>query len=175
MVELSVIRDLVAIFGVIAGLTYYVLTVRNAQRTRELTLMAQEQAVETRQAQLFWQLTDKFTSKDGLDHMRVLGEATWSSYEEWLEKYQNDVEYSNAYSWLATIFNSRGVLLREGLLNVRLVALIASGPTLYWWEKHKDVIYNERKRRNNRRFCSEWEYSYNSLVKYLEEHPELKT
>lgn len=34
MVELSTIRDLVTIFGVIAGFTYYVLTVRNANRAR---------------------------------------------------------------------------------------------------------------------------------------------
>jgi hypothetical protein len=32
MFELSVIRDLVAIFGVIAGLTYYALTVRNQKK-----------------------------------------------------------------------------------------------------------------------------------------------
>jgi hypothetical protein len=33
MVELSVIRDLLAIFGVIAGFSYYVLTVRNANHS----------------------------------------------------------------------------------------------------------------------------------------------
>ena len=75
--------------------------------------------------------------------------------------------------------NGRGVLLREDLLDVRLVALIegvrARGPTVYWWEKHKDVIYCERERLGNSRYCSEWEYSYNSLVKYLKEHPELAT
>ena len=133
--------------------------------------------LETRQAQLFWQLTDKFSSKEGLDYLRVLGEATWSSHEEWLEKYKNDIKYDNAYRWLATILNCRGVFLREDLLDVRLLALIESvrerGPTIYWWEKHRDVIINERKRLNNRRYCSEWEYSYNLLVKYLEEHPEL--
>jgi len=29
MIELSVVRDLVAIFGVMAGFTYYAVTVRN--------------------------------------------------------------------------------------------------------------------------------------------------
>jgi hypothetical protein len=32
LVELSTIRDLVAIFGVVAGFSYYVLTVRNAKK-----------------------------------------------------------------------------------------------------------------------------------------------
>jgi hypothetical protein len=92
---------------------------------------------------------------------------------------QNDVEYDNAFRWLATMLNVRGALLREDLFGHRLVALIEGvrrrGPTIYWWEKHKDVIYCERERLNNRRYCSEWEYSYNSLVKYLDEHPELST
>ncbi len=49
MFELSVVRDLVAIFGVIAGFGYYVLTVRNNQEN-------QRQQLETRQAQLYMQV-----------------------------------------------------------------------------------------------------------------------
>ncbi len=164
------------------GVIYYIFIMRNSQRTRELTLQsqeltrkAQEQALETRQAQLFNQLTDKFSSKEGLDYLRVLGEANWSSYEEWLEMIRNDVEYIDAYRWLYTVFNSRGVLLSEGLLDIRLIALMASGPSIYWCEKYQDVIYNERKRLNDSRHCSAREHSVKLLVKYLEEHPELKT
>ena len=53
-----------AIFGVLAGFTYYVITVRNAQRVRELTLKAQEQSLETRQTQLFMQIYSEISSKD---------------------------------------------------------------------------------------------------------------
>jgi hypothetical protein len=165
MVELTTLFGLAETLAIIIGVIIALQQLRDIKQTREIEL-------GTRQAQLFWQLTDKFTSKEGLDYLRVLG-ATWSSHEEWLERCRNDVEYNKAYRWLTTIFNSRGVLLREGLLDVRLVALMASGPTIYWWEKYQDVIYNERERMNYRRYCSEWEYSYNLLVKYLEEHPEL--
>jgi hypothetical protein len=48
MIEISMVRDLVAIFGVLAGFTYYVLTVRNSQKMQKMQL-------ETRQAQLFMQ------------------------------------------------------------------------------------------------------------------------
>ena len=41
MIELSVIRDLVAIFGVIAGFSYYVVTVRNQNRARQAQLFMQ--------------------------------------------------------------------------------------------------------------------------------------
>jgi hypothetical protein len=46
MIELSVVRDLVAIFGVIAGFIYYVLTVRDNQKNQQMQL-------ETRQAPAF--------------------------------------------------------------------------------------------------------------------------
>ncbi|MCJ7732368.1 hypothetical protein MUP51_08640 [Candidatus Bathyarchaeota archaeon] len=57
MVELSVIRDCIAIFGVLAGFSYYVLTVRATRRNQDLQL-------ETRQTQLFMYLYDKWSSED---------------------------------------------------------------------------------------------------------------
>jgi hypothetical protein len=44
---------------------------------------------------------------------------------------------------------------------------------LYWWEKHRNIVYKERERRNDQTYCGSWEYFYNELVKYLDEHPEL--
>ncbi len=46
MIELLVIRDLVTIFVVIAGLSFYVWTVRNAQKSQQM-------AEQNRQIQLF--------------------------------------------------------------------------------------------------------------------------
>ena len=118
------------------------------------------------------QLMDKYTSKEGLENLRVIRRATWSSYEEWLEL-RRDEEYYKAYNWLANIYDGVGALLREGLLNVRMVALVDAKYIIWDWEKYKDVIYNQRKRDNDRRYRSEWEYLYNTIMKYLEEHPEL--
>jgi hypothetical protein len=128
---------------------------------------------QTRQAELYMRMLDKSMSQEGLDNMRVLGNATWSSYEEWLEKYHSNAEYRKAWSWLLQLYEAIGVCLRLGLVDIKLLALHGVNSHIYWWEKHKDLIYNERKRRNNRRYRSQWEYLYNELVKYLEEHPEL--
>jgi hypothetical protein len=57
MIEISIIRDLVAIFGVIAGFSYYVLAVRATRKNQELTL-------ETRQAQLFMQLYNRWSDPE---------------------------------------------------------------------------------------------------------------
>ncbi len=164
---------------VLTGLTlsiaaiYYTLTLRYTRRNQELTLKAQEQALETRQAQIFRNTIDKAFSKEGLDHFRVLRNATWSSYEEWLELRRDDSEYDTAYFWLSHLYEGIGTSVRLGHADIKLVAYCMPGDHLRWWESYRDVVYGERKRLNDRRYRSEWEYLYNELVKYLEEHPEL--
>jgi hypothetical protein len=38
MIEISIIRDIIACFGVLAGFSYYVLSVRNQYKTRQAQL-----------------------------------------------------------------------------------------------------------------------------------------
>jgi len=86
----------------------------------------------------------------------------------------NDVEYYMAFQYWADCFESAGIYLREGMFDIKLWAIRAASGTIWWWERHREVIYNERKRRNDRRYLDMWEYAYDQLMKYLEEHPELK-
>ena len=85
----SMIRDLVAIFGVIAGFSYYVLTVRNAQRTRELTLKAQEHATETRETQIFMQLYQNLNNEDIYKKWAELVNQEKIEFNEYVEKYDS--------------------------------------------------------------------------------------
>jgi hypothetical protein len=66
-----------------------------------------------------------------------------------------------------------GALVREGLLNIRMVILVGARHIIDNWEKYEDVIYEMRVRVNDKRHRGEWEYLYNAIMKYLEEHPEL--
>ncbi len=68
-----------------------------------------------------------------------------------------------------------GVFVKEDLVDIKLMALLMAGSMRMSWEKHRDIIYEERKRMNYPRYASEWEYFYNELMKYMEEHPELAT
>jgi hypothetical protein len=111
-------------------------------------------------------------SEEGLEKAVIALVAEWSSYEEWLELIQNDREYRKAYYFIADSYNYLGILIEEGLGDIRLIAL-NYGTSLYFWETFRDMVYRERERRNNKRYCAMWEHFYNELVKYLEEHPEL--
>ena len=168
--------------GLAASIVYYANILNNANKTRELQLKAQELALknqelqlETRQAQLFMQMFSKASSKEGIESSKILSNANWTSHEEWLEKYQNDPEYAHALTTIVIIMEGLGVLIKENLVDIKLLALLMAGSIRMTWEKHRDIIYEERKRLNYRRYASEWEYVYNALMKYLQEHPELAT
>ncbi len=166
MIDMQSISIVSAAIGILIGVYNWIRKSSTAEKQRQTE-------IETRQAQLFMQLMDKCSSKEGIENLRVLGRATWSSYEEWLELRRDDIEYDTAYRWISMSYDGTGALLREGLLNVRIIALVATSMIIYHWEKHKDVIHNYRKRRNDRSYRGEWEYLYNTIMKYLEEHPEL--
>jgi hypothetical protein len=60
-------------------------------------------------------------------------------------------------------------------VDIRLVAELIAGTTRKFWEMHEPIIVEVRKLTEQPRFLSETEYLYNRLMKYMEEHSELKT
>ena len=136
MIELSMIRDLVAIFGVVAGFSYYVLTVRNAQRTQRLQL-------ETRQTQLFMHFTE------AISDLRVRGtwsevydEWSWTDYGDFMQRYGPD---ANPEAWMkfmaiAGVYETMGVLATHGSVDVKLIYDLQAGYPIRLWDKYEDVI-----------------------------------
>jgi len=174
MVELSVIRDLVAIFGVIAGLSYYVLTVRNNQRNQQLQL-------ETRQAQLFMPIYNKFSELDQMKLMNRLWSIKWIDYDDFVEKYgepfseEADTEvYASIWS-ACNYYEGIGVLVKRGLIESSLVDDLISGSIIRTWEEFGTIILEIRVRNNYPQMYEWFEYLYNEVKAIASnQHPELK-
>jgi hypothetical protein len=95
MVDLTyqMVLSTIQTVGILVGIIYYLTIMRNTQKTRELTLKAQEQALETRQAQLFMQWYNSFaaTTMD-FTSLDVFRDSHFRNAEEWLnlmEKNEN--------------------------------------------------------------------------------------
>ena len=151
--------------GLLVGIIYYVMTLQDTRKNQQMTL-------DTRQANLLTNVIDKWYNEEGLEYSLLLLDSEWSTHEEWLELIQNDREYRKAYYFLAEISNYIGTIVKENLVEIKLAAM-CYGANLYFWEKHRDIVYKERDRRNNKNYCAMWEHFYNELVKYLDKHPEL--
>ena len=173
--------------GILMGVYYYIMTIRTnqrnqeiAQKNQELTLKAQEQALETRQAQIFMQIFDQsYNDPSFIKAWYRYQKLQWNNIEDWERTLDPDdpegVLNREALGRVALYFEGLGVLVKENYVHIRLIALLMTGMVVTFWEKQIPIVDEARKLRNRARDLSEAEYLYNELMKYLEEHPELKT
>jgi hypothetical protein len=160
MFEIQAAYYMVAATGVLVAAIYYVLNMRAT--------------LQTRQAQLFMQLYDRLTFDIGEKFWGFL-DVDIKTAEEYLNKIKTDKEYARRVSILSRYHEGVSVLVRFGLLDIRYIAHLASWPTRVYWEKYKPIIGDVRRLMNAPRADIESEYLYHRLMKYIEEHPELKT
>lgn len=169
------IRDLVAIFGVIGGFTYYALTVRNAQRTRELTLKAQEQAIESRNTQFLIQMHKEITNEEGIKI--VFSDKTWDTFDEWWEMY-GPINNPDAFSkWFKMILahETIGLLLKRDFLDIEVIDDLMSGAILMTWDRYEAIIDGLRERYGYPQLQEHQEYLANEIRKIVKnQHPDFE-
>jgi hypothetical protein len=149
MIELSTIRDLVAIFGVIAGFTYYVLTVRNAQKSRQ-------------REQVFL----RFQSFD-MPYMRAVEDLMNQDWTGTYEDYMNHSPESKAnYNFLSTRYQQVGIMLKENMMDPDLLYQIFNPRFIMrFWEKIEKNIRSHREGNNHPTHLAAFEYLYNETKK----------
>jgi hypothetical protein len=166
MIELSTIRDLVAIFGVIAGFSYYVLTVRTSQKNQQMQL-------ETRQSQLFMQLFQYHIDKDRWKDRWMLTEMQWDDYDDFTRKYDSSVNienfaqrYNQWYFW-----EGMGLLLSKGLVDKEMIYHLLGGGfgVLSSWDKFGPVIKEMRVQLDQSELLFWFEYLANEMMRITEE------
>ena len=105
----SMIRDIVAIFGVIAGFTYYVITIRNQNQTRK--------------AQMLITLQKDFCDYDMAKRAYEIWRWDWEDYDDFVSKYgglnnpEEGAKYYTDWYW----YNNIGLMLKSGLLDVNML------------------------------------------------------
>ncbi len=171
MVDLSLLQSvsyIVGALGVGVAALYYVMTLRSQQVNMKNTL-------ETRQAQMFMNIYQQILTHEFTTAWReVFEDSQWSNVDEFQEHWR-DKEFRDRFNVVGTYYEGIGVLVKEGFLNIRLVALLMCGMTMTYWEKILPVTVDARRLMEYPRFLSESEYLYNELIKYTDDHPELKT
>jgi len=120
-----------------------------------------------------------FANKEwGKAHRKVMTTEI-SNYDEYMEMYDyfnpdpKDPEFIEAASWIFSFYEGLGVFVKQGLIDIRSIALTMTGATTALWEKYESFVYQDRVAYSSPRMLSEFEYLYRELVKYIKEHPEL--
>ena len=76
--------------GILVGIVYYISIMRNQQRTRDLTLKAQEQTLRTRESQLFMNIYNQSMANPEFLHAGRIVHAKVpqiKSLDDWLRAY----------------------------------------------------------------------------------------
>ena len=179
MVEITyqMVLSTIQTASLVIGIIYYITIMRNSQRNQELALKAQEQALETRQAQLFMELYNTWRAPEFRRNWYMIRHIwEWEDFDDFWEKYgPSDAELSAIRSSVLAFFEGIGVLVKRGLIDMNLVVDLLYTGIKETWEKYEEIIYGWRTKAGIPHIWKNYEYLYNELMKYVEEHPELKT
>ncbi len=146
---------------------YYTLTLRYTRRNQELTLKAQEQALETRQAQLFMQIFNRFQEVEFRKNFNEVLVREWEDYDDYVRKYGRftNPTAQAVSSSIALFFEGLGVILGRGLLDIDIVGELMSSPVRLYWEKMSPVVTGMRDRMNRDSIMASAEYLYDEVVR----------
>ncbi len=167
-ITLPIVLQILQTAGILVGIVYYITIMRNSQRNQELTLKAQEQAVETRQAQLFMQLYNAYLTKDFLaDFARVSYIFQYENLEDWMKKYSSFVNLADYSTWarIGRFLDGAGILVKKNLIDMNLVDELLREPILYSWENMKKWVYEIREEMKTPEVWANFEYLYNEVRK----------
>ena len=152
MVDITSISALVAALGVIVGVVFAVLQLRDLVKTRQTDLAIR----------LYSQVCDK-------EHIEAWGKyitAEYKDYNDFVEKYGplfSDKPVPVAFMMVSHYFEGIGVLLHRKLVDIDLVLDIFAIGML--WEKMKPLAEGIRKELDQPSFYEWFEYAYNEMKK----------
>jgi hypothetical protein len=145
MVDITEIAALVAAAGVLVGVVYYILDLKNQSRVRQTDLLAR----------LFSSMIDK----DWLEAWEKVRDRENLDYSEYKEKY-GFVEANQVYLF----YDQLGRLLQKGLIDIDLLPLEV-GQITNAWEKLGFILEGSRRKFNEPKLGSGFQYLYNEVKK----------
>jgi hypothetical protein len=146
MLDIPSISGIVAAAGVIVGVAFTVLEIRNLVRQRQTDLIMR--IYSTFGSELFLKSWKKIMTSESKDY---------HNYEQWYE-WSDLLEV-----WV--YFEGIGALLNRKLIDIVMVDDLLTGPIIRTWEKVRPIAEGIRKNLNYPQAFEWFEYLYNELKK----------
>ena len=154
MLDIPSISAIVAAAGVIVGVVFAVLELRNLVRARQTDLVMR--LYSTYSSKEFWEAYTKFMMME------------FEDFNDYKKKYAPtgfpEKPEAIAFATVSVFFNGVGILLYMKLIDFNLVARLFPTAPIYTWEKMKPLIDGFRKEFHPQLYA-EYEYLYNEMKK----------
>ena len=140
MVDVQTILNYLALISIPVGVAYHIMTLSNTRKNQQLQL-------ETRQAQLFMNIYDTFSSKQyQKDRERMFDLWEYQDYDDFFKKYGVDVNPEDHAIWdmFCSHYEGIAVLVKRGLINSALVYDLMYGSIIMFWEKFEPILLGLR-------------------------------
>ena len=151
------ISAIVAAAGVIIGVVYYILDMR--------------QQTKTSQTDLAWKLSQTMYADDYREAILKVLNLDFKDYEGFVKKYGpylSDSPTMKALAKINILYDSLGGLIRKKLIDPKLVYGVFGPAILRNWEKVKPIIEGYRKASNQPTYFDDFEFLYNELKKEVQ-------
>jgi len=157
------------------GVIYYIFIMRNNQRTRELALKAQEQALETRNRQFVMRFIDRTNDAEfWVRFNEVMYHQEWTDPEDFQRRYGPDNPKSYAArASLLNFYNTLGYIFESESLDIGLLYRGFQNHVMRLWEKFQPWINYQRKKSEDPLQYKQFELFYEKIKKYRGLHQEL--
>ena len=145
MVELTyqMVLSTLQTVGLLVGIFYYIITLRNTQKTQQLQL-------ETRKSQHYLQMLQTVSTEEFIKRTMTVHQLEFKDYEDYLafsNNYDSDMKWQ--YEAYMTWLNGFGLMLKEGLIDTEVILSFGQGiQYIRVWEKWKPIILKNRERSN---------------------------
>jgi len=169
MFDITLISSLlysVAAITLIIAAVYHVLILMNNEKK-------QNEKLKVRETELLWSIYKRWSEPDFLRSWNEVSSWEWKDYDDYMRKYGpgSDPEDEIKRGMVGIYFESIGVLVKRGLIDVSAIDDMMSGYVMGYWRKFEGIVMEFLKRNNRPEVAEHIEYLYNEVRRvYKEQH-----
>jgi hypothetical protein len=159
MVELTyqMVLSTLQTAGILVGIFYYIMTLRNQNRIRE--------------TQWIWQLLNRKTDNETMKGFLNQISSNWKDYDDYLQKYDHSVNLEHGStrqsSWY--FFDILGIMVKQNKIDIEMIYPFYNMHILLLWFKYETVIKVLREGTMDEDYMEGLEFLADEMIKMRQE------
>ena len=147
MIDISTLTSIVTTVSIIIGVAFTLLEIRHLNQVRRTDIVMK--------------IYERFGTKEMVEAVNHVGSAEFVDLKDYREK-----NGFTGVTQVAILFDGVGVLLEQGLIDIKMADMLFGATLNLLWVRMKPVIYAMREGLKEPAFFRHFEYLVNSLDEY---------
>ena len=140
MQDIQTVSIMIATTGLLVGIAYHIISLRNAKQTR--------------QAQLYVQFMNLGMETELIKYLMIVNEWVWKDMEEF-SKVVESVDARAKFSKAVQYYNGMSIMVKENLIKLEMVPELLDISAQTFWDKYKPLFGHSRRFAKIEYLCQE--------------------